>query len=603
MEKIHISSTEYFAALFRDFPDVISVNRLSDGECITVNNRFIEFTGYSSAKIGSWLSFKDWNRLVAEIRKNKQADRFETIVHAKSGSMYPVRLDARLISLENTAALLIVTRDVSEQRLLSETLLESDSQLQLIFENPATGIAFTDSKLNILRANRTMCMMFGYPIEEMIGQPVSKFTVPQDYAREEVLIQEIRQGHRDEYRLEKRSVAKDGRVFWTNVSVSTVRTADGKLRYLLGMINDIDNRKKAEELLLEGEEKYRTIFTAETDAIFLIDPDTNTILDANPAACQLYGYSLYEMVGMDFSDLSSGNKIVIREKQSQEELSLIQYHVKKNGLVFPVEISASLFSQQGRNINLVTVRDITERKRVEQERERLLAEVQQAHSQLQLLSRQLFEVQEIERRNIAYDLHDEIGQAILAIKSSLETLQLENESEGLADQLAASVKIADTALEQIRSLALNLRPAMLDDFGLAATLEWFLERQARNNRIKISFQSNLPEQLRFLQVIETVGFRVAQTAFMNIARHSQAQHVHVILNYLDESHELELIIRDDGVGFDVAVALEMAQRGRSLGLLGLQERVRLVGGWSTVKSTPGVGTEILVRLPGQIREK
>jgi len=227
---------------------------------------------------------------------------------------------------------------------------------------------------------------------------------------------------------------------------------------------------------------------------------------------------------------------------------------------------------------LVTVRDITERKRVEQERERLLAEVQQAHSQLQLLSRQLFEVQEIERRNIAYDLHDEIGQAILAIKASLETLQLENESEGLADQLAASVKIADTALEQIRSLALNLRPAMLDDFGLAATLEWFLERQARNNRIKISFQSNLPEQLRFLQVIETVGFRVAQTAFMNIARHSQAQHVHVILNYLDESHELELIIRDDGVGFDVAVALEMAQRGRSLGLLGLQERVRLVGG-------------------------
>jgi two-component system sensor histidine kinase UhpB len=173
----------------------------------------------------------------------------------------------------------------------------------------------------------------------------------------------------------------------------------------------------------------------------------------------------------------------------------------------------------------------------------------------------------------------------------------------LSEQLAASVKIADTTLEQIRSLALDLRPAMLDDFGLAATLEWFLERQARNSRIKISFQSNLPEPQRFSQVVETVGFRVAQTAFMNIARHSQAQHVHVILNYLDESQELELIIRDDGIGFDVAAAMDMAQRGRSLGLLGLQERVRLVGGWSTVRSTPGVGTEIWVRLPGQMREK
>jgi two-component system sensor histidine kinase UhpB len=89
---------------------------------------------------------------------------------------------------------------------------------------------------------------------------------------------------------------------------------------------------------------------------------------------------------------------------------------------------------------------------------------------------------------------------------------------------------------------------------------------------------------------------------MNIVRHSQAKHVHVTLGLIDEERELELVLRDDGVGFDVAAALAQAQRGQSLGLLGLQERVRLVGGASSIKSTPGVGTEIRVRFLVQARQ-
>jgi NADPH:quinone reductase-like Zn-dependent oxidoreductase len=125
--------------------------------------------------------------------------------------------------------------------------------------------------------------------------------------------------------------------------------------------------------------------------------------------------------------------------------SSIPYHQKKDGTIFPVEISASSFRQNERIVNLVTIRDISERRRVEKEREALLAEVQGAHAQLQSLSAQLFVVQENERRNIAYDLHDEIGQAILAIKANLETLRLANESAALAEPLSCAINAQELA--------------------------------------------------------------------------------------------------------------------------------------------------------------
>lgn len=481
MKKTFIPSLEHFLAIFNYFPDAVSVNRLSDGQNLAINKSFTVLTGYATAKVGSWISYKDWHRLVAEVQKSGQANRLAVALHMKSGVVRRAQVVARQIEFENTPSLLIITSDITEQEKLSEALLESEIQLQIIFDNAATGIAFTDNRLIILRANRTLAAMVGCRVEDLIGQPVSMFTVPEDYANEEALLREMFEGQRDQYRLEKRSLAKDGRIFWTDVAVSAVRAADGKLRYLLGMIMNVDDQK-----------------------------------------------------------------------------------------------------------------------RVEEDREKLLQEVRQAHSQLQVLSAQMFQVQENERRNIAYDMHDEIGQAILAVKANLEIIQLMNESAAIAENIAASVKIADNALEQIRSMALDLRPAMLDDFGLAATLEWYLERQARTARFKISFQSDLPDR-RFPPVIETAGFRVAQTAIMNIVRHSQAQHIHVTLGLI-EDRELELVIRDDGIGFDVTAALEQAQHGQSLGLLGLQERVRLVGGKSTIKSTLGLGTEIRVRFPIKMDE-
>lgn len=210
------------------------------------------------------------------------------------------------------------------------------------------------------------------------------------------------------------------------------------------------------------------------------------------------------------------------------------------------------------------------------------------------LSRQVLQAQEVERRAIARELHDEIGQVLTAVSTNLQTIQLSSDAATLAERLNESVGLVDEALRQIRDLSLDLRPSMLDDFGLVPALEWFVDRQAQRSGFSAELAVE-PAELRMPPNLETTVFRVAQIALTNVARHAQATHVCVALR--QDAAELELLIRDDGIGFDVAAALERASRGATFGLLSMQERVRLVGGTLEIESTPGMGTEIRVRLP------
>jgi signal transduction histidine kinase len=235
-------------------------------------------------------------------------------------------------------------------------------------------------------------------------------------------------------------------------------------------------------------------------------------------------------------------------------------------------------------------------------RYRQLSEERAKHAeQLQALSRQLIEMQEAERRHIARELHDEIGQVLTAVKTNLQAIQLRPDPPTLASRLAESINIVDHALKQVRDLSLDLRPSLLDDFGLAAALEWYVERQAQ----RCGFKADLviePPEVQLPSALETACFRVAQAALTNVARHAHAQYVQVELRqYSVQSggSELQLRIQDDGIGFDVQATLERATRGASMGLLGMQERVRLVGGQFEIESAPGQGTEIRACFPIQ----
>jgi len=226
--------------------------------------------------------------------------------------------------------------------------------------------------------------------------------------------------------------------------------------------------------------------------------------------------------------------------------------------------------------------------------EQRAAERQQAEEVLQILSRQLLEAQENERRHLARELHDEIGQALTAVKINLQAAQ--RTPEALVSYLEDSISIADRTLQQVRTLSLDLRPALLDDLGLVVALRWYVDRQAQRTGFTAQFVADALKT-RPRPDIETACFRVAQEALTNVVRHARAQQVRVELHQRDT--ELHLLIRDDGKGFDVRTAQERAAQGASMGLLGMQERVWLVGGQIAIESTPAWGTEIRVRFPLQ----
>jgi signal transduction histidine kinase len=220
--------------------------------------------------------------------------------------------------------------------------------------------------------------------------------------------------------------------------------------------------------------------------------------------------------------------------------------------------------------------------------------LREANRRLHALSSRMLEIQEQERRSLARELHDEIGQVLTAVKIDLQTQMMRLGAGTATESLEGSVGLVDEALARVRGLSLDLRPSQLDDLGLAPALRWYLDRQSRSCELDIQFRAELPAE-RLDPGVETACFRIAQEAMTNVLRHAAARQVRVDLRVADG--ELELTVEDDGRGFNVPAAQARAAGGASLGLLGMEERAELAGGRMEMHSEPGIGTRIRVRFP------
>jgi PAS domain S-box-containing protein len=222
----------------------------------------------------------------------------------------------------------------------------------------------------------------------------------------------------------------------------------------------------------------------------------------------------------------------------------------------------------------------------------LFQENRSAKDRVEKLSRRLIEAEEKERRRIARELHDEIGQALTALKVNLQEL-VEGRGD-FSERKRESDSIVERLLGQVRGVALDLRPSLLDDLGLAEAIAWYARKQAERTGLRGKCVVD-PERIKADPEIETACFRVAQEALTNVARHARATRFSVEL--LQHSGGLSLIVRDDGTGFDVAAKLAAAAQGASFGLAGMKERVELLGGSLAVISDSDSGTEIQVEFP------
>jgi signal transduction histidine kinase len=224
---------------------------------------------------------------------------------------------------------------------------------------------------------------------------------------------------------------------------------------------------------------------------------------------------------------------------------------------------------------------------------RLAERLRHGRAQQRVLARRLLTAHEEERRRVAVELHDELGQILTAVRIDLAALEHLAGGGRASAHLRAAVQSVDGAMDRVRDLALALRPSVLDDLGLPAAIRWYADRFARDAGLQAHLMiDDIP---RLEPELETACFRVAQEALTNVARHARARRVWLDLRF--RGGRLELTVRDDGVGFDATAARERAIGGASLGLLGMQERVNLVGGEYDVKTVPGGGTEVRAYLP------
>ncbi len=217
-----------------------------------------------------------------------------------------------------------------------------------------------------------------------------------------------------------------------------------------------------------------------------------------------------------------------------------------------------------------------------------------ARLRLQALSNRMLEMQEAERRHIARELHDEIGQSLTAIKLNLEALTRRIGDERVRGLAAEIAGVAGQVLDQVRRLSLDLRPPQLDDLGLRAALQWLVKRHTRDDgpAIELVAPDDLP---RLGGQAETACFRVAQEALTNVLRHAGATSVRIELK--NEDGQFCLDVHDDGRGFDLAAARARALEGASLGLVGMNERVALAGGEIRLASRSGTGTHVRACFP------
>lgn len=404
----------------------------------------------------------------------------------------------------------------------------------------------------------------------------------------------------------------DGRIAWFHTSKIPLADGDGNIIGILGTSTDITERRQAQESLRLSQ----FAMDHASDGIYMIDEDAR-ILYVNDKACTLLGYSQDEMRSMTIFDIDPDypkSKWAARWKDLRQKGSLTSesFHTTKDGRKIPVEINANVVEYGGKVINCAIARDITERRKAQEDIKKLNTELelrvqrrtaqlaqantvlQERAAQLRALAAELTRAEERERRRIAYILHEDLQQLLVGAKYHLAHLAAEPHPDIAAGATKAS-NILDQAVQLSRSLTLQLRPPVLYELGLAPAVEW-LGNQLHDQfglSVEVTADTNAEPPSDELRIFL---FRAIREALLNVAKHAKVKTAQVEIRQ-PAPQRLDIVIRDEGVGFDPAQAENQLKDQKGFGLFSIRERLELLGGHLTVKSAPGKGTIIKLSIP------
>lgn len=466
-----------------------------------------------------------------------------------------------------------LSRIISRQGKAEEELRKKE----YIIQSSSTVIATADLNGKMTYVNPAFLRLWEFEDDgDVLGHPFPEFWVVKERLGEIMDTLQSKGQWSDEIQARR----KDGSLFDVQVSAAMVFDRQNTPIALMSTSEDITERKKAEEEL-------ENIFNLSPDMVGIFTTE-GELLKVNPSWEKVLGYTQKELLDLGWSklihpdDVDKTNKEVEKQLKGSSTVNFVNRYKCKNGSFKTLEWQAS-FSQEG--IVHATARDITERKKTEMQLEKSEKKLRELASHLQT-------VREEERTLVAHELHDEIGQALSALKMDIFMLErkLPKDQKDIADQLKKTNDLLDKTIETTRKIYSELRPTLLEHFSIKEVLEDQLNNFKKSNNL--SGDADIDLEGTELEEKDAISlFRIVQEALNNVKWHSQAKNVKIQLK--KEKNQFKLIIVDNGIG----IKEDDLTKSNSYGIFGMKERANFLGGEIEFKGIPEKGTTITVTIP------
>ncbi len=572
-----------------------------EGETIYANRAILDIYGYDNIEELRTTPLKE--RYTPEsyagfqIRREKrrrgdhEPSEYDISIVRKDGEIRHLHVFRKEILWDGERQFQVLYNDITERRKAAEALRQSEERFRLLFENMIEGVALHEliydvtgktTDYRILNANSAYEIQTGISVERARGSLASE------------LYGTGNPPFLEEYtRVSHSGVALSFETYFPPLEKHFIISVISHKRGQFATIFlDITKRKRMEEALRQSEELHRVTIENILDPIFITDFNGKFTFIC-PNVPYILGYSIKEIEAMGNIGALLGDPLRLfdlEELNKEGKITNIETMIaQKDGIIRDYLVTVKKVSIQSGTI-LYVCRDITERKRAEEA-------LKASHQQLRALAGRLQSVREEQRKEIAREIHDQLGGAMAGLKIDLSFLASSapkswhiTKRDSFLSKVHEMSKLIDETIATVRRIVTELRPSILDDFGILAALEWQLWEFQKRTGIQGEFVSTM-EDVNIDEELSITVFRIFQEALTNVARHAKATNVIATLN--KEADSLVLKVEDNGIGINA----DDINNAKSIGLIGMRERALFLGGTVTFSGEPSKGTTVSVKFP------
>ena len=556
-------------------PDIIYIYDVNKSENIYMNKDIGKMLGYKTADLPAnnikalkqlmhpddWKEFDNYDQIVKKWEKEYIKNYEYRLKDAKGNWRWFYGREKEFQRENNQIINLIgVVSDVTERKNAQNDLIENELKYRLLFENANDAIFIMDKDIFIDCNDKTL-EIFKCKREQIIGKPPYLFSPEKQpggensksLAKKRINEAILKGKNTFEWKHKRCS----GDEFYAEVSLNVFELRGKTI--IQAIVRDINERKQGEILLKQSEEKFRNIFSSSSDVIMILN-ENSVVIEVNESIEKNLGYTINEFKGKTPNDYIAAEerkdveerirKMIIGEKVPIKELAMIS----KSGKIIPFEVNSKLINYMGKKAILSVLRNIEERREMEQR-----------------IFETMIESEERERQRLASDIHDEIGPILSSLKMYIDTLDNSKTAEKQKYVKEKLQELVKETINNVREVSNALSPGSLNKYGLVSALSAFFNHQ--KDLIQISFNTNITSQ-RFGVKLETVYYRIIKELFNNTIKHAKAKKVDI--NLILSSNKLILDYRDNGIGINMEKVEK--EKFTGMGLSNIENRIKTING-------------------------